>query len=697
MKLLKLIITPIVLLIFQSTIGQNYKQDHLFYGVAYYDEYMPYERLQKDIDMMKDANINFVRIAESTWSTVEPQDGVYDFSSIDRVLDAMYKNSIGVIFGTPSYAIPAWLAHKHPEILATTPDGNTNVYGPRQNMDISHETYRFYVERVIRKMMEHVKDHPGLIGYQVDNETKHFNTAGEPVQEKFVAYIKDKFKSLDSINAKYGLDYWSNRINSWEEFPSVNGTINASLRSEFEHFQRLLVTDFLTWQANIVREYSKPNQFVTHNHDLEWRGYSFGMQPDADHFEIDQAMDVVGIDIYHPTQDHLTGIEISFGGDMARSFKNGNNYFVIETEAQGFAKWTPYPGQLRLQAFSHLASGASMVGYWHWHSLHNAIETYWKGLLSHDFEPNPTYNEAKTIGADFKRLNDHLLGLKKKNDVAFFVSNEAMTGFDDFSFGWFSSEKYNDIVRPFYDALYKMNVGVDFVDPSTIEKLSNYKMIVVPVLYAASNDILNALNKYVENGGRIVYTFKSGFSDENVKVRHTKQPGIIRKATGNYYSQFARPEHVSIKGDNYGLNENDEEVKYFMELLTTDDNTQVLAYYDHPFWGQYAAITENQYGNGVATYIGFMPGDKLITEILTDQLKKANLWGIDQELEYPVITKSGTNRQGKTIRYFLNYSQEKQSFKYQYRKGTELLFGAKIQQNQTLDLEPWGVKIIEEN
>ncbi|WP_370477324.1 beta-galactosidase [Tamlana flava] len=697
MKQFKLIIMPLFVFIVQFSQGQSYQQDHLYYGVAYYDEYMPYERLQKDIEMMKDANINFVRIAESTWSTVEPQDGIYNFSSIDRVLDAMHENGIDVIFGTPSYAIPAWLAHKHPEILATTPDGKTNVYGPRQNMDISHETYRFYVERVIRKMMEHVKDHPAIIGYQVDNETKHFNTAGEPVQKKFVTHMKEKFKSLDSINSKYGLDYWSNRINSWEEFPSVNGTINASFRSEFEHFQRLLVTDFLSWQADIIRDYSKPNQFITHNHDLEWRGYSFGMQPDADHFEIDQALDVVGIDIYHPTQDHLTGIEISFGGDMARSFKDGKNYFIIETEAQGFAKWTPYPGQLRLQAFSHLASGASMVGYWHWHSLHNAIETYWKGLLSHDFEPNPTYNEAKTIGEDFKRLNDHLLGLKKNNDVAFFVSNEAMTAFDDFSFGWFSSEKYNDIVRPFYDALYKMNVGVDFLDPSTIDKLSNYKLIVVPVLYAASDDILEALNTYVENGGRIIYTFKSGFSDENVKVRHTKQPGIIRKATGNYYSQFAKPENVSIKGDAYGLDVQDEEVKYFMELLTTDKNTNVLAYYDHPFWGRYAAITENKYGKGIATYIGFMPGEKLINKIFEDQLKKTKLWGKDQNLTYPIIVKTGTNKKGKTVRYFFNYSQEKQTLKYQYGRGTELLNGDKIQNEQPLTLEPWGLQIVEEN
>src|SRR4051812_13670707 len=211
----------------------------LLYGVAYYDEYMPYERLGKDIKMMKDAGINVVRIAESTWSTVEPKDGVFDFSHIDRVLNAMHAAGIAVIVGTPTYAVPAWLVKKYPDIMAITPQGQ-NQYGVRQNMDIANEHFRSHAEKVIRKIMEHVKDHPAIIGYQVDNETKAYNTSGPNVQKLFVQYMRDKYKSLDTLNKVYGLDYWSNRINSWEEFPSMVGTINASLGSEFSRFQRKL-------------------------------------------------------------------------------------------------------------------------------------------------------------------------------------------------------------------------------------------------------------------------------------------------------------------------------------------------------------------------------------------------------------------------------------------------------------------------
>jgi beta-galactosidase len=688
--LLAFLICPFIIL-------SQVNKDKLLFGVAYYDEYMPYDRLEKDVAMMRETGINVVRIAESTWSTVEPQDNIFDFSHIDRVLNAMHKGGIKVIIGTPTYAVPTWLVKRYPSVLVTTPQGQRQ-YGARQNMDITNEHFRFHAERVIRRIMEHVKDHPALIGYQVDNETKSYQTSGDNVQKQFVQYMKTKFQTLDKINKAYGLDYWSNRINNWDDFPSVNGSINASLSSEFAKFQRQLVTDFLAWQTKIVKEYAKPTQFVTQNFDLEWRGFSFGIQPEVDHFAAAKALDIAGIDIYHNTQDALTGTEISFGGDVARSMKGGKNYLVIETEAQGFPQWIPYPNQLRLQAFSHLASGANMVSYWHWHSIHNSAETYWKGLLSHDFEPNPTYLEAQTIGKDFDRLSEKLINLKKTNEVAILFSNEALTAFNAFSFGWGAKENYNDILRPYYDALYKMNVGVDFIDPS-VPDFNKYKMIIVPALYAASDDLLKKLNQFVKEGGHVVYTFKSGFSDENVKVRTTVQPAIINEACGISYSQFTIPNNVSLKNDPYKVGTTDNKVHTWMELVTPT-TAKVLAYYEHPIWSKYAAITQNAYGKGIATYIGCMTTPQLTEQILREALIKSNLWEgsehVEHALHFPLITKSGVNQQGKKVHYFFNYSANSNTFPYLYKNGKELLKDVPIMQNSTINIDAWGVKIIEE-
>ena len=671
----------------------------LLYGAAYYDEYMPYDRLQQDVAMMKKAGINTVRIAESTWSTCEPQEGVFDFSHVERVMDAMEEAGINVIIGTPTYAIPTWMVKSHPDVMAETVKGR-GIYGARQIMDITHPVYRFYAERVIRKLMECTAHRKCVIGFQVDNETKYYGTAGKNVQEKFVKYLRKKFNNdLDAMNHEFGLDYWSNRINAWEDFPDVRGTINGSLGAEFEKFQRTLVDEFLSWQADIVNEYRREDQFITHNFDFEWRGYSYGVQPDVNHYHAAKALTIAGTDIYHPTQDDLTGAEIAFGGDMTRSLKR-DNYLVLETEAQGYPGWTPYKGQLRLQAYSHLANGANSVMYWHWHSIHNSFETYWRGLLSHDMQENAPYREACIIGNEFSRLGSHLVNLKKKNDVAILVSNEALTALK-----WFGIEAtaagdhgigYNDVVRWLYDTLFKMNIECDFVWPES-DNLDQYKAIFVPALYAAPDELLEKLKQYTANGGTLVATFKTAFANENVKVSHEMQPHILSNCFGISYQQFTFPKNTGLSGSiiNGTAKDSDEkaEAKVFMELLMPQE-AEVLASYDHYNWKEYAAITKNHYGKGTAIYIGCMTDDNTLKAVLTEALNSAEVE--IPEYSWPVIVRKGINDLNKCVRYILNYSAEEQNVIYHGANGTELFSEESVQDGDTVTVLPWNLKIVEE-
>ena len=671
----------------------------LLYGAAYYDEYMPYDRLQQDVAMMKKAGINTVRIAESTWSTCEPQEGVFDFSHVERVMDAMEEAGINVIIGTPTYAIPTWMVKSHPDVMAETVKGR-GIYGARQIMDITHPVYRFYAERVIRKLMECTAHRKCVIGFQVDNETKYYGTAGKNVQEKFVKYLRKKFNNdLDAMNHEFGLDYWSNRINAWEDFPDVRGTINGSLGAEFEKFQRTLVDEFLSWQADIVNEYRREDQFITHNFDFEWRGYSYGVQPDVNHYHAAKALTIAGTDIYHPTQDDLTGAEIAFGGDMTRSLKR-DNYLVLETEAQGYPGWTPYKGQLRLQAYSHLANGANSVMYWHWHSIHNSFETYWRGLLSHDMQENAPYREACIIGNEFSRLGSHLVNLKKKNDVAILVSNEALTALK-----WFGIEAtaagdngigYNDVVRWLYDALFKMNIECDFVWPES-DNLDQYKAIFVPALYAAPDELLEKLKQYTANGGTLVATFKTAFANENVKVSHEMQPHILSNCFGISYQQFTFPKNAGLSGSiiNGTAKGADEkaEAKVFMELLMPQE-AEVLASYDHYNWKEYAAITKNHYGKGTAIYIGCMTDNNTLKAVLTEALNSAEVE--IPEYSWPVIVRKGTNDLGKCVRYILNYSAEEQKVTYHGADGTELFSEESVQDGEMITVLSWDLKVVEE-
>jgi len=691
-KIILLFVITFLLPVF--SLQAQYKQKELLYGVSYYDEYMPTERLDEDVRMMKECGINVVRIGESTWGYTEPQDGVFNTGWMIRVLDAMYKAGIKVIVGTPTYSLPTWLAKKHPEILVENKQGKSS-YGSRQNMDIVNPVYRFYAERIIRKIMEAVHDHPAVIGYQLDNETKHYNVYNEDAQKLFVKYLQGKFATPAEMTQAYGLNYWSNSVFAWEDTPSTIGTINASFGCAYEQFQRSLVTDFLAWQASIVNEYKRNDQFITQNFDLSWRNRSFGIQSQVDHFEAAKAVDIAGIDIYNPTQDQLDGVEIGFAGDLARSMKQ-NNYLVLETQAQSILNSSlqhlPYPGQLRLQAFSHLASGANMVAYWPWHSIHNSAETYWKGILSHDMQPNPTYEEAKQVAKEFKELGASLINLKKENNVAIYFSNESLTAMQWFPFS--NKLDYNDLIQQLYETLYKMNIECDFAD-HTVGDLSKYKLIVVPSLYAASDEEIEKLNNYVANGGHIIYAFKSGFSNENVQVRQTMQPGMLTDVCGIRYQQFTNMDRVKLKDCRFEIAPEENYMMEWMELVTPV-TAEVWASYDHPYWGQYAAITNNKYGKGTATYFAGYPSMEVMKQIIS---KVAGLSGIAAEengLSFPIILRKGTNEKGETIRYYFNYSASPVTFKYSHKKAKELFSGKNVANGDSFTVNAWDLAIFEE-
>ena len=665
------------------------KMDKLLYGVAYYDEYMPYDRVEKDMEMIAKAGMNVIRIAESTWSTWEPQEGIFDFTHLRRMLDAAKKYGLSVIVGTPTYAVPTWLVRKCPEILALT-HGGQELYGHRQNMDITNPVYLHHAEIIIRKLMEYVKDEPHVIGFQLDNETKSSDTCTPYAQAKFVEYIKEQFPDINDFNHEFGLDYWSNRINAWEDFPDVRGTINQSLAAEYRKFQRKLVTDFLTWQSNIVEEYKRPDQFITQNFDFEWHDYSFGLQPEVDQYAAAKCLTITGGDIYHPSQDDLTGKEITACGNILRGIKN-DNYLILETEAQGNQAWLPYPGQLRLQAYSHIANGSNSVMYWHWHSIHNAIESYWKGVLSHDLAENETYRECSTIGNDWKRIGSKLVNLKKTNKIAIVANNEALTGLIQFPADTKDAHGYNRVLRWLADALMELNLEYDII-PADETLLHNYACIILPAFYSAKESYLKALDAYVENGGNLITTYKSAFSDEYLKIYSATQPHILNKALGIHYDQFTYSNQVTVS-----YNGETSKASEWMEMVHCD-TAKPLAQYGHHTWNRYTAVAANTYGKGHTLYLATLFGANTLKEILTDFFKECQLEEpakLPFEAAYPVAVKQGINDEGHHILYFLNYSKDPQIAKNIAGTATELLSGASIASGETITLKPWGVAILE--
>jgi beta-galactosidase len=689
-----LLASTFVLLSSANTFGQATfhpdKMETVLYGAAYYPEYMPYERLEKDVELMKQSGIGVVRMGESSWGLWEPEDGRFEYAWMDRVVDQMHKAGIKVIMGTPTYSIPAWMYKKHPEIVMTRLDGRTITYGMRQNADLLNPTYRFYCERIIRKIAEHYKDNPAVIGWQIDNETPPGGAANKDVQDGFVEYLQHKFKSVDELNKVWGLNYWGQRLNDWTEIPPQSGILNPGWKLEWQRYAQWITTDFLAWQASIVNQYKRPDQFVTQD-------FAGPPRPEVNEFDISKSLDIVAVNPYHHApQDEYDGEDSSYQGDYGRSLKR-TNYLVTETNADTIgwdskSQFPPYDGQLRLDVYTHLSSGANMVEYWHWHSIHYGQETYWKGILGHDLEPGRPYQEMSKTAHELRRVGPEIASLKYANQVAILYSSDSYWGIEFMKFS--DQANYRSLLRQMYHVLYKSNVGVDFVFPESTN-FADYKVIVVPPLYVASDALLNKLVEYVRNGGHLVMGFKSGFTNEYDTVRWTTMPGPLREAAGFHYQEFSSlRQPLALKSDPFHAGD-ENKVSDWAEMIALD-SAEALAYYDHPFFGKYPAITRHAFGKGSLTYEGTVLSDALQSKVLLDVIQRAGIGGPDQTLPSGVRTKHGVNRNGRKIHYYLNYSSQEQTFAYPHGAGSELLTQKAVAAAQSITVKPWDLVLIEE-
>ena len=681
------------------------QMETVLYGVAYYPEYMPADRLDKDVELMKKAGITVVRVGESTWSTWEPRDGDFQFEWMQRLLDRVHAAGIKAILGTPTYSIPTWLYKAHPDILVahytTSPPlgdpysptypgiATPGAYGPRQTIDQLNPAYRKYSERIIRQIVGHFKDHPAVIGYQIDNETGSTGVPTPYQEQAFLARLKENYRTTEILNRIWGLVYWGQLVDRWEDLPGRAGILNPGYKLEWENFQHDVVTEFLGWQARIVNEYKRPDQFITQD-------FSGGVHTNIDQWAIARHLDIVAENPYFETQDHFDGRAIWLSGDLGRSLKN-DNYLVTETNAQTIGwdsrtQYPQYPGQLRMTVYAHMAAGANMVEYWHWHSLHYGQETYWRGVLSHDLEPNRAYAEVTQVAGELKKFGPRLVNLKKDNHVAILLSTDSANALSYMPVS--DTVNYMTVLQQMYDALYALNLEPDFVQAGDAA-LARYKVVLVPPLYSASDEVLKQISDYVNAGGEVVMAFKSGFTNQYSTVRDVMAPGPLRAAAGFHYQEFTNlPRPVRLAPDPYRVGEQNRGSVW--EEFLVPDTAEVVCTFDHPYW-KFPAITRNRFGRGTLTYEGTVLTDALQRELIRDVLKRAALTGPDQQLPEAVRVRHGRNGEGRPVHYYFNFSGTAQEISYPYGPGTDLLTAAPVAKGRPITLKPWNLAILVED
>ncbi|MFV0286979.1 MAG: beta-galactosidase, partial [Demequina sp.] len=464
----------------------------LHLGAAYYYEYPAIgeqpspERLATDMRQMRDAGLTLIRVGESVWSTWEPRDGEFDLDWLEPVLDAAHANGIDVILGTPTYALPMWLAKKYPEINGDSATGQPIGWGARQEMDFTHPAFRTHAERVIREVVGRYAGHPSIVGYQVDNEPGLRHLFNEGIFAAFKEWLQARYGDVQTLNEEWGLVYWSHRLTSWDELWRPDSNFQPQYHLAWRRFQASLVDDYIAWQADLVREIvaeatpasAGREPFVTTCIAYEQAGVE-----DA---SLSRALDVASCNVYytvqdglaHPSDAELTPDWIANGtwglyelADLAWSSKQAG-FWVTETTAGGIGQSAynlpPYDGQLRQVAWALVSRGAQAIEYWHWHTLHYGAETYWIGVVPHDREPGRIHAEVAQIGADFEAVGGLFEGAMPDADVAFLYSSDAKWALSAFTLGQplgdarmdANGDAYRQLALPFYRAAFDAGLQV---------------------------------------------------------------------------------------------------------------------------------------------------------------------------------------------------------------------------------------------
>jgi beta-galactosidase len=690
----------------------------MLFGASYYREYQPVDRLAEDTRLMGEAGVNFVRMGDSIWSLSEPEDGRIDLAWLDPVLDALHEAGIRAALVTPTYAIPPWLRRKHPELMAHRATGQAVGFGGRQNADFTHPAYRFHAERIIRAVAGRFAAHPAVVGWQVDNETGNEILHNPGVFARFVDALRREFGTVDRLNEVWGLTYWSHRLHGWEDLWTPDGNTNPGYDLAWRRFQDGLTTEFLAWQVAIVKEYARPDQWVTQ--DLAG-GHG---RPASDRYEVAQVVDILSENPYHPTQDGLAiptpetaaaGVPewmpevgpwtVSFRGDLGRSGRQ-TNFFVTETNALGVggpaANYPAYDNQWRQVAYTFISRGANAIVYWPWQTIPYGAETFWGGMLPHDGAPNRCFRELSRLGRELRCHGDRLTDLEPEAEVGLLYSQASKHALRFQPCLTLPAQatpdrrSYERIFDACYRACFDAGAQTAIVHPA--QAWERLPVLVVPALYAAADALLDRLVGYAEGGGHLLLTFKSGYADEYARVRWRRAPGVLRPAVGaayGEYSNLARPLAVrAADGSDFAVPEGARAEAWADGLES--EGAAPLAFYDHPHFGRWPAVTSQPFGRGRVTYVGTLPNPALGAALTGWVMAQAGLSPRIADMPEPLRAATARNRDGERLWFLTNWSATEQTVPALPAAGVDLLTDEPVGSGDPLALGPWDVRILVE-
>lgn len=647
----------------------------------------------EDMRLMKKAHCNEMTVGIFSWAEIEKEEGVFDFSWLDEIIDKVYSEGGRVILATPSGARPRWMGIKYPEVLRVIEDGRRIGIKNRHNHCYTSPVYREKVRIINEKLAQRYGNNPAVAAWHISNEYNG-GCYCELCQNKFREWLRDRYENdIDKLNHAWWARFWSHRYNNFEEITAPINTEEVdtpALNLDWKRFISDMTVDFAKKEAEAIRKYSdKP---ITTNCMCEFSGY--------DHYKMAEVLDRTSYDYYPQWHNGVSteGVRLAYLASLYRGMKGGKPFMIMESAPGTFAAAMTF-GKIKstetqiMEAIGCVANGADMIGYFQWRKGQGGYEKLHGAIVDHyGKEDSRVFGAIGKIGEYLEKLSP-VLGTGIESEVAIVHDYETIWALDGVrNLTWFPGKNgYIQTSKLLYQGFCRKNIPADIIPYS--EDFSKYKVLCLNVPYLMDEKLAEKIKAYVENGGILISTYLTAVSDKTDLCYLGGVPALglsevfgLRVDEVDNYENAKDKNSVTYNGKEYAVNN-------IAEVIKAND-AEILATYNSDFYKGTPAVLKHKYGKGTAYYIGFTPAWDAFTEDFISDITKEYaikpVEGITADRYVHVTMRSGD---GEKYYFVINYSDEEKTFTLS--KELYNMLEDKSESGK-LTIEPRGVRVYTE-
>lgn len=628
----------------------------MWLGVDYYPEQWDPALMEADMDAILELGGNVIRIAEFSWHLLEKTEGCYNFSFFDGVVAKAKEKGLKVIMGTPTAAIPAWLAKKHPSILSEFEDGRKRAFGGRHVYCFNSPEMYAYSEKIIRALAGHYKGEKQIIAWQIDNEIGHEGSDlcwCPQCRRAFQKYLAEKFSGdIDRLNDTYGTTFWSQEYNGFDEIPLPSQTItthNPALRLDWERFRSKSIEDFMDFQARLIRQ-ADPEAVIIHDFP------GGGLDKHVSYADVAKSLDVAAYNnypVWGGQKEPLPPHKIAFELDYIRGLKQ-KNFWITEAimGAQGHdvTGFLPRPGQAKMWSYQGMAHGCTSILYFRYRGASKGAEQFCYGVIDADNVKGRKFYEVQSF---FRDIRQYALALEApiRSDVAIVYDYDSLASF--------RIQRQSVLLdcrnemKKLYKAFFDVNVPVDVIPADA--GFSGYKVVLLPQMIITKPEFRARAEAFVQKGGTLVLTYRNAVKDADnnipfgqvIPVGYAGLAGVTVTETESLQDLDAFPlVGVGAFTGSQGRG------GIFRDMLAVRD-AEVLYRYGDPFYQENAAVTRRRQGGGTVYYLGCGMEEALTARLMGQIIRDSAIETIPSDDGVEVILRGG---EPQRIRMYINHN-----------------------------------------